>query len=381
MQQISYYYDVFGQLIETEATVGSTTTTTRYGVDGWNPAKLDATGTSNFDVWAVFNATGSLITRQLQGDGIDQHLGYVAPNGTGGGIAYWYLTDHLGSTRSVIDNSATVQDALVYDAYGNITSQTASPATVPLYTYTGRELHVETGLQYNRARWYDAATGRWMTQDPMGFAAGDWNLYRYVNNHPVAALDPSGNQPVQAAPRVELVDTTGNGETWKVQAPVIGTIRASAGGFLQRYYDVGAAGLGIQRVLRPPMKKGQLQPQQPPIRPTFLFEGANALKVRWIQYFFVDIMAILANNTRIVLPANMALPKSNLPNATKTSDGSILHVFLDGPSTSAYYYDPTKKTTGAGSVSQYYSDIQDLPTVPLARSSRARILSTTFLAG
>ena len=110
VQQITYDYDVFGQLIETEAVVGSTTTTTRYGVDGWNPAKLDATGTSNFDVWAVFNATGSLITRQLQGDGIDQHLGYVVPNGTGGGIAYWYLTDHLGSTRSVIDNSGTVQD-------------------------------------------------------------------------------------------------------------------------------------------------------------------------------------------------------------------------------------------------------------------------------
>ncbi len=167
---------------------GSTTTTTRYAVDGWNPAKMDATGTANFDVWAVFNASGSLITRQLQGDGIDQHLAYV----TGGGTAYWYLKDHLGSTRSVADNSATVQDALAYDAYGNITSQTADPSTVPLYTYTGRQLDVETDLQYNRARWYGPATGRWMTQDPMGFNAGDSNLYRYVSNKPTSLVDPEG---------------------------------------------------------------------------------------------------------------------------------------------------------------------------------------------
>ena len=46
------------------------------------------------------------------------------------------------------------------------------------YAYTGREFDVETGLQYNRARYYDATTGRWISQDPMGFDAGDSNLYR-----------------------------------------------------------------------------------------------------------------------------------------------------------------------------------------------------------
>ena len=82
-------YDVFGQMIEEESTVGVTTTTTRYAYDGWNPAKAGATGASNYDAWAVFTAGGSLTSRQLQGDGIDQHLAYV----TGGGTAYWYLTD------------------------------------------------------------------------------------------------------------------------------------------------------------------------------------------------------------------------------------------------------------------------------------------------
>jgi hypothetical protein len=60
-----------------------------------------------------------LTSRQLQGDGIDQHLAYVES-----GNAYWYLADHLGSTRAVIDNSGTVQDSFAYDGYGNITYQT-----------------------------------------------------------------------------------------------------------------------------------------------------------------------------------------------------------------------------------------------------------------
>lgn len=66
-QQIGYYYDVFGQLIQTQAIAGATTTTTRYAEDAFNPAKMDGTGTSDFDVWAVFNAAGSLITPAAPG--------------------------------------------------------------------------------------------------------------------------------------------------------------------------------------------------------------------------------------------------------------------------------------------------------------------------
>src|ERR1019366_3426819 len=75
------------------------------------------------------------------------------------------------------------------------------------YGWTGREVDVETGLQYNRARYYDAATGRWISQDPLGFDAGDSNLYRYVNNGPTDAADPSG---------LELVaGSTATANRWK----------------------------------------------------------------------------------------------------------------------------------------------------------------------
>ncbi len=56
-----------------------------------------------------------------------------------------------------------------------------------------------TGLEYDHARYYDAATGRWTTQDPIGFAGGDTNLYRYLHNDPTNAVDPSGLQQKQDA--------------------------------------------------------------------------------------------------------------------------------------------------------------------------------------
>ncbi len=48
------------------------------------------------------------------------------------------------------------------------------------------------GLSWYRARWYDPETGRFVSEDPIGFSAGDTNLNRYVGNGPVNGTDPSG---------------------------------------------------------------------------------------------------------------------------------------------------------------------------------------------
>ena len=50
------------------------------------------------------------------------------------------------------------------------------------FAHTGREWDPETGNYFYRARYYDPQTGRFLSQDPIGFAAGDTNLYRYVGN-------------------------------------------------------------------------------------------------------------------------------------------------------------------------------------------------------
>jgi RHS repeat-associated protein len=107
------------------------------------------------------------------------------------GDVLWALTDHLGTVRDVIDSMATVVNHIRYDSFGKITSET-NAAVDFLFAYTGRERDEETGLYYYRARYYDPAVGRFVSEDPMGFAAGDTNLVRYVGNGPIDTADPSG---------------------------------------------------------------------------------------------------------------------------------------------------------------------------------------------
>jgi RHS repeat-associated protein len=84
-----------------------------------------------------------------------------------------------------------VKDTITYDGWGQITNDT-NMSLRGRYGYTGREEDVETGWQYNRARYYDSVNARWITQDPLGFDAGDSNLYRYVLNSSTGASDPGG---------------------------------------------------------------------------------------------------------------------------------------------------------------------------------------------
>ncbi len=163
----------------------------KFAVDGWNPAKPTPIGTENFDVWADLDGNGSLTTRYLHDDAVDALFARIDQSG-GTGTGYYYLTDRLGSIREVAAaSSGTVLDAISYDGFGRIASETNSSYR-GRYAWTGRELDAEIDLQYNRARYYDANTGRWISQDPLGFDAGDGNLYRYVRNKHQSYLDPSG---------------------------------------------------------------------------------------------------------------------------------------------------------------------------------------------
>ena len=84
-----------------------------------------------------------------------------------------------------------MQDTITYDGYGNVLTET-NASFGDRYKFTAREFDSATGLQYNRARYYDPTIGRWTSQDPLGFDGGDANLYRYVKNTPRGALIPPG---------------------------------------------------------------------------------------------------------------------------------------------------------------------------------------------
>ena len=68
----------------------------------------------------------------------------------------------------------------MYDSFGKVTSATTPAAAGSLFGYAGSVYDVATGLTYMNARYYEPASGRFLSEDPLGFAAGDTNLYRYV---------------------------------------------------------------------------------------------------------------------------------------------------------------------------------------------------------
>jgi RHS repeat-associated protein len=107
------------------------------------------------------------------------------------GLQY-YLGDALGSMRQLTNAVGSVTLARGYEPFGKLLSSAGNPLTK--YGYTG-EWTDPTNLVYLRARYYDPAMGRFLSEDPVrGFATlpQTFNPYTYAINNPVRHTDPSG---------------------------------------------------------------------------------------------------------------------------------------------------------------------------------------------
>jgi RHS repeat-associated protein len=134
----------------------------------------------------VFDGAGNQTHRYLYGTRVDTVLADETAT-----QVLWALADNQGTIRDVLDGNGTILNHVTYDSFGKVVGQ--SNAGVEFrYGYTGREADGETGLDYYRARYYDASNGRFISEDPLGFGAGDGNLSRYVGNSPTNWNDPSG---------------------------------------------------------------------------------------------------------------------------------------------------------------------------------------------
>jgi RHS repeat-associated protein len=129
--------------------------------------------------------------RYLFGPNVDQ----VLAQQDGAGHVLWLLPDYLGSIRDLVDNSGTVRNHIIYDAFGRVIFQ-SNPAVTTRYLFMGREFDAETGLYYYRARYYDPVARRFLNEDPLRFKATDRNLYRFVRNSPITFVDPTGKDSV-----------------------------------------------------------------------------------------------------------------------------------------------------------------------------------------
>ncbi len=182
IMQATYTYDALGRRIKTDVDAdgagGGSATVTWSMYDGHN-------------TYADFNSGGTLTMRYLHGLAIDELYARM----DSGGTSAWYLTDHLGTVLDVVDTSGASLYHASYEAFGSIIATTG---TGDRFSFTGRELDSTVGLQFNRARYYVARLGKWLTCDPLGLSAGDTNLFRYTLNAPgtlIDALGLSGSYP------------------------------------------------------------------------------------------------------------------------------------------------------------------------------------------
>jgi len=148
-------------------------------------------------------AAADLSHRYLYSTSIDQILAdeQVSSLGTAGTI-FWPLADHLGSVRDLLDSNSVVREHRYYNVFGKTTGETEYDSNGDLLGgtgnikhllgFTGRPFDVDSFLNWHLNRWYDTFVAKWASEDPIGFVAGDLNLYRYVGNSPIGFVDPLG---------------------------------------------------------------------------------------------------------------------------------------------------------------------------------------------
>jgi RHS repeat-associated protein len=183
------------------------------------------------------------------------------------------------------------------------------------YKWTGRQCDPEEKLQYNRGRYYDAATGRWTSQDPLGFDAGDCNLFRYVQNQTTSAVDPSGTDLSSALTNNPL-NAYFVPDNYYLTRKV--SLQTNVSDVRATYRQQPAPnGEGFDRGLIYSTVNASLQGEPKAEKARFFlaaYQGPKASKIRWLQLFQLHILPIVEagkGKYEIFDPEDVELPIGN----------------------------------------------------------------------
>lgn len=168
-QTINYKHDLYGRRSEKKVDGFST----RYLYDGGQ-------------VIAEYDGNNNLLRKYIYGPGIDQPVCMIEEAES---ETYYYHFDALGSVVALSDSAGDTVQTYEYSVYGQVAVEDINH-TNP-YMFAGRRFDIEIGLYYNRARYYNPYTGRFLQADPIGYGDG-MNMYAYCGNSPVGRADPSG---------------------------------------------------------------------------------------------------------------------------------------------------------------------------------------------
>jgi RHS repeat-associated protein len=168
-QRTTYLYDFAGNLISQTDSGPTQNLTQNFVLD-------DVT-----NVAYVSRSDGDHLS-VLAGRGIDTHLAVVHASGQ---VEYG-LADAQNNTLATADQTGKLVSSFSYEPFGKTTTTSSYP-----FQFTGR-VPSAANLYYFRARHYSPCTGRFISEDPLGFAGGTTLLYQYAGNNPLTKADHTG---------------------------------------------------------------------------------------------------------------------------------------------------------------------------------------------
>ena len=180
-QQVDYEYDANNRMVKRVLDAdgaGSASPTTQYwAYDQGINALVEFDGSTAADISHRY-----LWSSQVDELFADEQV--TLPSTAGNTL--WALSDHLNSIRDIADLNestavTTIANHRTLTGTGIVVAETNAAVDL-LFAFTGKQLDDATGLQHNLFRWYDSVLGQWLSEDPIGFTAGDENLRRYVAN-------------------------------------------------------------------------------------------------------------------------------------------------------------------------------------------------------
>ncbi len=194
-QPLIYTYDAANRLISVNG--GRINSSFSYDGDGNRVSQAVGVGT-----YSYLNDVATALPVVLQESGPDGNISYAYGLGliseTSPAFDFFYHYDGLGSVVALTNPLGKLKAKYVYDAWGETLRSTPDHriGTKNKFRFTGEALDPGTQLYYLRARYYDAAIGRFIARDPFsGFAAlaaNSLNGFVYAANNPVQYVDPLG---------------------------------------------------------------------------------------------------------------------------------------------------------------------------------------------
>ena len=190
---ITNSYDVLNRLTN-RSSVSGYKVTFAYSPTGQRTNMTDVSGTNSY----VYDNRDRLLTNATPQGTLTKVFCYgldlISQRDASSGVLNYYGYDGNGNTRYLTGTNAAISDTYFYDAFG--TTLTNTGTTTNFYRFAGEQFDSNLGFYYQRARYLNANSGRFVSRDSFaGHQANPMSLHRYYYcaDDPVNKIDPSGH--------------------------------------------------------------------------------------------------------------------------------------------------------------------------------------------